>query len=45
MSEMSDQLKVLADYLGDDHDLAILRQLLVPNNPSLPKNPPRLKPF
>jgi len=28
MAEMASQTKQLADYLGDDHDLAMLRQLL-----------------
>lgn len=28
MSELSDQLKDLADALGDDHDLAVLRQFI-----------------
>ncbi|MBD2313046.1 CHAD domain-containing protein [Desertifilum sp. FACHB-1129] len=42
MSEMSDQLKVLADYLGDDHDLAILRQLLA-EQPQLAKEPAEIE--
>jgi CHAD domain-containing protein len=31
LSELSDQLKVLADDLGDDHDLAVLGQFMTEN--------------